>query len=139
MFKVTADPIDAGACRRQIVSPAAGGIAIFEGCVRDSNHGRAVDSLHYEAYTTLAEKEGRCILEDALRRFELERAYAEHRTGHLAIGDVAVWVGVSATHREAAFGACRHIIDEVKARVPIWKREYYVDGSSQWVGCERCG
>lgn len=139
MFRITGDPIDTRACRERISAPAAGGFALFEGCVRDHNDGRAVASLEYEAYAVLAEKEGCRIVEEACGQFDIERAYAEHRTGHLEIGEAAVWVGVSAAHRDAAFAACRYIIDEVKHRVPIWKREQYVDGSTHWVNCARCG
>lgn len=138
MFRIISDPIDTRACRERISAPAAGGFAVFEGCVRDHNDGRAVDFLEYEAYAALAEKEGRRILEEARKRFDIERAYAEHRTGRLEIGEVAVWVGVSAAHRDAAFAACRYVIDEVKRRVPIWKREQYADGTSHWVNCARC-
>jgi len=73
-----------------------------------------------------------------MARFGLDHAECVHRTGALEIGDVAVWVGVSAAHRGEAFDACRHIIDEIKHRVPIWKKEYYTDGDSGWVNCERC-
>ena len=68
----------------------------------------------------------------------MRRAACEHRLGDLAIGEVAVWVGVSAPHRDEAFRACRYIIDEVKHRLPIWKKEHYVNGDSGWVNCERC-
>lgn len=138
MFRITDEPIDPASCRLAAESPSAGGFVAFEGWVRDHNGGRAVASLEYEAYAALAVKEGERILEEARQRFELERAHAVHRKGHLAIGDLAVWVGVSAAHRDAAFAACRYVIDELKRRVPIWKREHYADGSSEWVGCASC-
>jgi molybdopterin synthase catalytic subunit len=81
----------------------------------------AVDGLRYEAYVSLAEAEGAAILAEALERFDIVQATCVHRVGELAIGDLAVWVGASAAHRGPAFEACRWIIDEVKARVPIWK------------------
>src|SRR3546814_1125850 len=90
-----------------------------------------LDGLHYEAYAALAEAEGERVLSEALERFDILDARCVHRTGDLVIGDIAVWVGVTAAHRDAAFAACRHIIDEVKARVPIWKRERYAEGRSE--------
>ena len=84
------------------------------------------------------EREGERILAEARQRFGVARVACAHRVGPLAIGELAVWVGVSAAHRGEAFDACRYIIDEVKHRVPIWKKEYYQDGDSGWVNCERC-
>ena len=110
-----------------------GGYASFEGWVRDHNDGRAVTGLHYEAYVAMAETEGERILDDACARFDILDARCVHRTGELAIGELAVWVGVSAAHRDAAFAACRFVIDEVKFRVPIWKRERYADASATWL------
>ena len=133
MFEIASDPIDPAACRRALAAEAAGAFVAFEGWVRDHNGGRAVTALEYEAYATLATSEGEAILAEAADRFEVEAVHAVHRTGRLAIGDLAVWVGVSAAHRGAAFDACRYVIDEVKARVPIWKRKHYADGTVEWV------
>lgn len=138
MFEITPDPIDPAACRHALEHPSAGGFVAFEGWVRDHNDGRAVTSLEYEAYAALAEKEGARILDEARRRFAVERVGAVHRTGRLAIGELAVWVGASAAHRDAAFAACRYVIDELKHRVPIWKREHYADGTEEWVNCASC-
>ena len=138
MFRITAEPIDPASCRRALEHPSAGGFVAFEGWVRDHNEGKAVVSLEYEAYAALAEKEGERILEEARRRFAVEHVGVVHRTGHLAIGDLAVWVGASAAHRDAAFAACRYVIDELKRRVPIWKREHYADGTAEWVNCAAC-
>ena len=101
--------------------------------MRDHNEGRAVDGLRYEAYVALAETEGAAILAEARQRFDLVEAACVHRIGDLAIGDLAVWVGASAAHRGPAFDACRWIIDEVKARVPIWKHERYTGGEAGWL------
>jgi hypothetical protein len=84
-----------------------------------------VQALEYEAHQAIAEKEGARIVAEAMTRFAVTAVYCEHRVGKLAIGDCAVWVGVSADHRGAAFDACRYVIDEAKARVPIWKKEHY--------------
>ncbi len=103
--------------------------------MRDSNEGREVDGLEYEAYAELAEAEGERIMEEAIARYGVTDARCAHRTGHLHVGDLAVWVGVSAAHRDEAFRACRYIIDEIKHRLPIWKKEHYLDGDSAWVAC----
>ncbi|WP_349256303.1 MULTISPECIES: molybdenum cofactor biosynthesis protein MoaE [Rubrivirga] len=127
------EPIDPAELRRALAADAAGAFVAFEGWVRDHNGGRAVTALEYEAYTVLAVSEGENVLAEAAERFDVEAVRAVHRTGRLAIGELAVWVGVSAAHRGPAFEACRYVIDEVKARVPIWKREHYADGAAGWV------
>ena len=124
--------------RAELQDPAAGGYASFEGWVRNHNEGLAVRRLEYEAFESLAIKEGERIMLEAVERFGVLRAACIHRVGSLEIGDLAVWVGVSSRHRGEAFAACRYIIDEVKHRVPIWKKEHYINGDSGWVNCERC-
>ena len=124
--------------RAALADPACGGFACFEGWVRDHNEGARVQRLEYEAYEALAVREGERIVAEALARFGVTRAACVHRAGRLAIGEVAVWVGASSPHRDEAFLACRYIIDEVKHRLPIWKKEHYVGGDSGWVNCERC-
>ena len=132
-FSLTAQAIDTAALRARLASHSAGACATFEGWVRDHHDGRAVRGLRYEAYAALAEAEGARIVEAAIARFGLKAALCVHRTGELAIGDLAVWVGVGAAHRGAAFDACRFVIDEVKSRVAIWKHERYADGDVQWL------
>ena len=132
-FHLSATPIDASAQRISLEDPAAGGCVTFEGWVRNHNEARQVTRLDYQAYGPLAEDEGEAILDEARSKFGLRAARCVHRTGALAIGEMAVWVGVSADHREAAFAACRWIIDEVKRRVPIWKNEHYADGETGWL------
>ena len=133
LFRLSADAIDVEAERRAIDHPAAGAFVAFEGRVRDHNDGRNVRALDYQAYARLAEAEGERIMRDAIERFDVHRVAAVHRVGSLFLGDVAVWVGVSASHRGAAFDACRWIIDQIKADVPIWKNEHYTDGDSGWL------
>ncbi|HYP79072.1 MAG TPA: molybdenum cofactor biosynthesis protein MoaE, partial [Steroidobacteraceae bacterium] len=94
--------------------------------------------LEYEAFEALGIREGERIMAEAAQRFGVTQALCVHRVGDLQLGDIAVWVGVAAAHRDEAFKACRFIIDEVKHRVPIWKKEHYVSGDSGWVNCERC-
>lgn len=137
-FSFSDQPLDTAALQHSLRDDTCGGFAAFEGWVRNHNEGHAVTRLEYEAFVELADKEGARIVEEAVRRFGVTRAVCVHRIGSLAIGDVAVWVGVSAAHRDEAFRACRFIIDEVKHRVPIWKKEHYVTGDSGWVNCERC-
>jgi molybdopterin synthase catalytic subunit len=137
-FFLSAEPLSPDDQRRTLADPACGGYASFEGWVRDHNEGRRVLRLEYEAYEALAIKEGGRIVTEALDRFGVRKAACVHRVGALEIGELAVWVGVSAAHRDEAFAACRYIIDEVKHRVPIWKKEHYPEGDSGWVNCERC-
>lgn len=132
-FHLSEVPIQIAPLRDQLSHPTAGAFASFEGWVRDHNDGRAVDGLRYEAYIALAEKEGERVLQEAMDKFAIVDARCVHRVGDLAIGDLAVWVGVSAAHRGAAFDACRYIIDEVKSRVPIWKHERYREGDPGWL------
>ena len=137
-FGLSDAAIDPNVLRESFGDPASGAYTSFEGRVRDHNGGRRVLRLEYQAYAALAVAEGERIVEEARARFAVARLACVHRVGELAIGDIAVWVGAGAAHRDAAFAACRYVIDEVKARVPIWKKEHYDDGSSGWVGCEAC-
>ncbi|MGC4017451.1 MAG: molybdenum cofactor biosynthesis protein MoaE [Luteolibacter sp.] len=138
MFRISTTAIETAAVTSAVDDPTCGGLVVFEGRVRNHHRGRDVLRLEYEAYQTLAEAEGARIVHEAIERFEIHRAACVHRTGLLEIGEIAVVVAVSAAHRDAAFDACRHIIDELKATVPIWKREYYADGTDEWSGCDRC-
>jgi molybdopterin synthase catalytic subunit len=113
--------------------PAAGGIAIFVGVVRDENEGRPVTLLEYEAYASMAHKEMRAIAAEIEREIGEVRVAVLHRVGKLQIGDAAVVCAASAPHRGEAFRACRALIDRIKERVPIWKREHGPDGP-YWVG-----
>ncbi|MCI1710189.1 MAG: molybdenum cofactor biosynthesis protein MoaE [Chiayiivirga sp.] len=132
-FRLRDSRIDGDALRRELQATAAGGFCSFEGWVRDEHRGRAVRRLDYQAYEVLAGREAERILDEARERFAIIDARCEHRVGTLEPGDVAVWIGVSAAHRDAAFAACRYLIDEIKQRVPIWKREHYAEGDSGWI------
>lgn len=137
-FRFSHAPIDTRPLQALLADPACGGYTAFEGWVRNHNEGAHVLRLEYEAFEPLAIREGERIIAEAMLRFGVEHARCVHRIGDLAIGELAVWVGVSARHRDEAFRACRYIIDEVKHRVPIWKKEHYENGDSGWVNCERC-
>jgi molybdopterin synthase catalytic subunit len=138
MFELTNLPIDGEQVLDRFSSPSIGGVVTFAGCVRDHNLGRRVKSLEYEVYPELALKEGQRVVDEAKKKFPLIDAYAIHRYGHLQLKDAAVFVAVFSSHRDAAFDACRYIIDEIKLRVPIWKREHYADGELAWIDCAGC-
>jgi len=138
VFSITSQAIDPVALREQLIDPACGAYVQFEGWVRDHNEGQQVERLEYEVYEPLAVKEGERILAEALQRFGVARAAAIHRSGMLELSDVAVVVGVSSAHRGEAFEACRYIIDQLKTRLPIWKKEHYASGVAEWVNCRHC-
>ncbi|WP_141298785.1 molybdenum cofactor biosynthesis protein MoaE [Komagataeibacter diospyri] len=128
-------PVDISALRRMLILPEAGGVCSFEGRVRQTNEGQAVSGIDYSAFGPLALTEGQVILMDAKQHFAIRHATAMHRTGYLPVGETAVWIGVSAAHRDAAFNACRYITDEIRQYVPIWKNEHYANGVTGWVPC----
>lgn len=138
-FQISATSLDAPALQRALADDRAGACVTFEGWVRNRNEGQPVQSLEYEAYVPLATSEGEKILAEARAKFALLGATAVHRVGHLQLGEMAVWVGVTAEHRGAAFDACRYIIDEAKARLPIWKKEHYTTGATAWINCATRG
>ena len=138
MIEVTEVAIDPAALQRSLVNPAAGGFCAFEGWVRNENEGHVVERLEYEAYAPLCIAEGEKVLAEAQEKYPFLEARCVHRTGLLEIGECAVWIGVASAHRDEAFKACRFIIDEIKVRLPIWKKEHYANGDSGWVNCERC-
>ncbi|HEX6933535.1 MAG TPA: molybdenum cofactor biosynthesis protein MoaE [Streptosporangiaceae bacterium] len=115
-----------------VTDAAAGGIAVFAGAVRDHDHGRSVTALSYSAHPSAA-GEMRKSCERVAGRFDVHAVAAVHRTGDLAIGDLAVVVAVSSGHRATAFDACRALIDDLKATVPIWKHQRFSSGDSEWV------
>ena len=132
MAHLSRRPIDVPGLTAQVESPSRGAIASFIGLVRDHHEGRSVLRLEYSAYEPMAEAECIRIIADAEARWPVAVAL-RHRLGALAVGETAVAVVVAADHRGDAFDACRHVIEQVKNRVPIWKREYYADGSVAWV------
>ena len=138
MIEIVNTPVDPRELQQSLANRAAGGYCAFEGWVRNENEGHEVTRLEYEAYEPLAVTEGEKVLAEARARFGILEARCVHRVGLLEIGDCAVWVGVASKHRDAAFAACRYIIDEIKVRLPIWKKEHYANGDSGWVNCERC-
>ena len=132
MAFLSATPIDLATLIARIESPAHGGIASFLGQVRDHHGGRTVRHLEYSSYGPMAEEECARIVAEAEARWPV-RVALEHRVGALEIGDIAVAVAAAGAHRDEAFAACRFVIEEVKRRLPIWKKEFYRDGAVEWV------
>ena len=119
--------------RAAVADPAAGGEVLFAGTVRDNDADRGVTALSYTAHPS-AEAELRRAAEDIVAKYDVIAVAAVHRVGDLAVGDLAVVVGVACAHRAEAFHACHALIDELKASVPIWKHQRFTDGSDEWVG-----
>jgi molybdopterin synthase catalytic subunit len=115
--------------------PACGAIVTFEGRVRNHNDGKKIINLHYECYESMALKVMNEIKEEALKKWDVKKIIAIHRIGNIPIGETAVWIGVLSVHRKEAFSACEFMINEIKHKVPIWKKETYEDGSTSWVDC----
>ena len=135
-FRLSSIPLEKINLKANISSPKAGAFTCFEGIVRNHNHGKEVRALEYEAHAKLCTKEAKRILQEASKKFDVISIKCFHRIGKLKVGEMAVWVGVSAAHRDAAFQACRYLIDQIKSRLPIWKKEYYANGDSGWVNCD---
>ena len=138
MFQIIRVPLEKIDLRKGLGSKSAGAFNCFEGRVRDRNEGKIVIALEYETYESLCEREAKKIFHEVYRKFHIIEARCYHREGKLNVGEMAVWVGVIARHRDDSFKACRYIIDEVKKRLPIWKKEYYDNGESSWVACNAC-
>lgn len=138
MFRLSSIPLEHIDLKEGLPSPDAGAFCCFEGWVRDHNEGKKVISLEYEAYDVLCAQEAEKILKEAREKLDILHVNCFHRVGRLNIGEMAVWVGVTAAHRDAAFQACRYVIDEIKARLPVWKKEFYANGDSDWVNCASC-
>jgi len=125
-------PLSVAEVTEAVMDPAAGGVAVFAGAVRDNDHGAAVTALSYSAHPTAA-AELRKVADRVAAQFDAHAIAAVHRVGDLAIGDLAVVVAVSTRHRAEAFAACRMLIDDLKAGVPIWKHQHFATGVSEWV------
>lgn len=135
MFKLSQTPILPQELVTQLHSPQAGAICSFEGWIRNHNHGKEVLYLEYDVYPALAISEMEKIIKEAKQLFKIIDCKAVHRYGKLEIGDIAVWIGVISVHRKESFLACEYLINELKARVPIWKKEHYAHEQAMWVQC----
>ena len=130
---VVSEPIDVGAVLREVEAPAHGAAILFVGTVREVNDGKPVQGMDYTAYVAMAEKEMAAIAREANSQFAGSSVVIVHRVGELAIGDASVAVATAHAHRDAAYGASRYCIEQLKKRVPIWKREHYADGTREWI------
>lgn len=131
--RLTREPIDPAALLRRVGRPANGALVLFVGVVREVNDGRAVTGIEYSAYEAMAATELAAIAEEAGTRFGTPDIAIEHRLGELALEEASVGIAVGHPHRGGAYDASRWIIEQLKQRVPIWKREHYVDGTREWV------
>lgn len=136
MSYLTRDPIDTAALARSILRPADGACVVFEGVVRDHHEGRAVESIDYEAYEPMAEKEIDAVVQSVCREHPEVAISVRHRIGHLVVGETSIAIVCTSPHRGDAFGACRAVIDRVKEKVPIWKKERGPFGE-EWVGWQK--
>jgi len=130
---IVREPIDILAISNSVSSEANGAVAIFVGTVRSRNEGRGVDGIEYSAYEEMATKEMERILNEASEKFGVSDMSIAHRVGELNVGDASIAVAVGHPHRSAALDAVRYIVEQTKARAPIWKLEHYVDGTREWV------
>lgn len=135
MFSLTENTINANLLRQNLTNNEnCGAFTCFEGWVRRQNDNKKVDYLVYSTYLELALLQGNEVIHQAKQKFAIEEAICVHRYGRLEVGDMAVWVGVTAGHRDAAFLACRFIIDTIKSQVPIWKQEFYIEhNNAAWL------
>ena len=132
-FSLTPEPIEVLSLTGKLEDDATGAVVTFMGRVRNNNRNRTVLRLEYEGAEDIANNEWGKIAQETARHFSISCLSASHRVGTLEVGEIAVWIGVASPHRSTAFDACRHLIDELKLRLPIWKKEYYADGESEWL------
>ena len=133
MFFISSEPIKSDVLSSSIQDENAGALVVFEGRVRKKNQGREVQRLEYEAYETLCHVEFQKIMDEAIRNFSVLEMSCVHRVGILEVGELAVWLGVLAVHRKEAFLACEYGIQELKKRLPIWKKEFYTEGAHDFL------
>lgn len=133
MLELTSLPIQPGSLSESFTNPMAGALAVFEGRVRNNHLGRSVSALEYEAAPMLAKSEFDKIVEPIIVQLGVLDVLCVHRLGRLSVGETAIWLGVLAPHRAEAFRACEILMSEIKSRLPIWKKEFFNDGSFTWV------
>lgn len=130
---IVSRPIDPASLLAEVTRASTGATVLFVGTVRDRSEGRAVTGIEYAAYGPMAERELAAIAAAAAGQFDTPDIVVEHRVGRLALGEASVAIAVAHPHRAAAYDASRHIIEQIKQRLPVWKREAYADGSREWV------
>lgn len=136
MISLTLHPIDIGAAINQVITPTSGGLNVFIGTTRNHSFAREVKLLEYEAYEPMALHTIEQIEREAREKWPIHGVAIVHRLGRVPVGEASVVIAVSAAHRNEAFEACRFLIDTLKREVPIWKREHFVDGTSEWSGAK---
>ena len=136
---ITQTELDIASLITEVRSTVAGAVSVFIGTVRETSDGRSITHLEYESYQAMAESELATIVDDAAAKFGITALVAEHRVGELEVGDVSVVIASAHGHRAAAIECTRFVIEEIKKRVPIWKREHFVDGTREWVDPTRAG
>lgn len=131
--RITREPIDASSLTQEVAGPAHGAVLVFLGVVREVNDGRGVTGIEYSAYEAMAERELQSIAAEGAAKFESTSVVIVHRLGELELQEASVGIAVAHAHRGEAYDVSRWVIEELKRRVPIWKREHYVDGTREWV------
>lgn len=134
LAEVTTERLDAEAIKAMVSDRTTGAVVLFSGDVRDHDHGREVVSLTYESHPTAASVM-RAVIESAAHTLDVTHIAAAHRVGSIPIGEAALVVAVGSSHRGDAFGACRHIVDQIKLELPVWKHQHFADGTDEWVNC----
>ncbi len=132
-FYITDRPIDGDALLEEVRSDSAGAVVTFEGRVREENDDRSVKALSYQIYPELARRTAEDLMEEARSNWNVEHIAIATRTGRLEVKEASIWIAVSAAHRKEAFRACEELIDEIKERLPVWKKEIYRDGTERWI------
>lgn len=131
--EITAEPIRLEDVLADVGAPGDGAVVLFAGVVRNESEGRRVTGIHYEVYRAMAERVLREIAAEAARRLGTDHLTVVHRVGELPVGEVSVAIAMASPHRAQAFDACRFVIEQVKARLPVWKQERFVEGGARWV------
>ena len=132
LVEVTSEELDYGKSYKFVESETCGALNVFIGTVRNHAEGRSVNAIEYEGYVEMAEKQLAIIINETLKKFPIHRVAVQHRLGLLQLKEASVMIMVSSAHRAEAFGACRFIIEGIKLRLPIWKKEHFTDGPSEW-------
>lgn len=132
-FALLDSVIDERLLKSHLINHSCGALVSFEGWVRNHNNQKTVEKLTYYGYEQLALNQGKVLIQKTKELFAIEQAIAIHRIGDLKIGDMAVWIGVTSAHRASAFDACRWLLDEIKAHIPVWKQEFYPDSEPLWL------
>ena len=135
MIEIIENKIEFERLNKELYNPTCGGVVTFEGRVRNHNDSKEVLKLVYDCYKPMALKVLEEIQNEALKKWYVKKIIAVHRIGEIPIGDIAVWIGVTSVHRKESFEACQFMINEIKHKVPIWKKETYFAGLTKWVEC----